>query len=145
MGKPMSYMRTNKSRDIAAFIGVTILAIACLVAAAYHIRVLVDLHQRGVRVEAVVVEIKRGARNSGWAVYRYTPDGGRETIARDKFQLYIKRVKRGQSVNVIYDKNDVKRVTADLGMWTWQAPAIFLFGFAFMAILAFLIWRYRST
>jgi len=64
---------------------------------------------------------------------------------RDTFQQYIRGVNRGESVIVIYDRDDIKKVTADLGIWTWQAPAIFLSGFVLLAILAILIWRHRST
>lgn len=118
--------------------------IACLLAATYHIQIILSLKQHGIHANATVVAIKRGARNSSWAVYRFPLSNAQETIAQDVFQQYIKQVDKDDSIQVIYDKNDPKTVTADLGLWIWQAPAIFLSGFLMLAILAFFIWRKRS-
>jgi hypothetical protein len=141
----MNYFKSQKFKDIAGFIAAIILSTACLAAATFHINVILDLKHHGVRVNARVVDISRGARNSSWAVYQYAIANGQHTTARDKFQQYIKRVHKGETVWVIYHRNDVETVTADLGIWIWQAPAIFLSGFLLLAVLAFFIWRKRST
>jgi hypothetical protein len=141
----VNYFKSQKFKDIAGCIAAIIFSVACLAASTYHIKIILDLKQLGSRADATVVDIERGARNSKWAIYRYLTTDDQDVIARDKFQQYIKRVHKGESVTVMYHKEDVKNVTADLGLWTWQAPVIFLFGFLFLAIIGFLIWRHRAT
>ena len=114
-------------------------------AAVYHIKILIDLEQTGVSITAVVVDIERGARNSSWAVYNFNTEDGQEVTARDAFQQYVIRVEKWESLYVIYDRNNIETVTADLGIWTWQAPLIFFCGFFFLVILAYLIWRHTKT
>lgn len=135
---------SRKFKDIAGLAAAIILSLACLIAAAYHIQVIQDLKHHGLSTEAVVVDFKHGARNSSWAIYRYTLRDGRVIVAKDMFQQYIKQVDLNQTVAVLYHPEDVERVTADLGSWIWQAPAIFLTGFIVLLILAICIWRYRS-
>jgi hypothetical protein len=141
----MNYFRSQRFKDIAGTAAALIIAITSLAAAIYHVYVVLDLKQNGSTVDARVIDIERGARNSKWAVYDYTTEGGQQTVARDIFQQYIKRVRKGQDVRVIYLDREVKTVTADLGVWIWQAPAIFFCGFFILAVIAFFIWRARST
>ena len=122
-----------------------VLAIACLVAAVYHARVIIELNERGVKASATVVDFHRGARNSKWAIYHYTLPDGQQMTTRDIFQQYVKGVEEGDQVDVIYDRDDTGTVTADLGMWIWQAPAIFGSGFVVLSVLSILIWRHRGT
>ena len=91
----MKLFRKKSYRDTAGAIAAIILAIACLVAAVYHTRVLIDLNHRGVKVTATVVDFDRGSRNSKWAVYLYITRSGQETTARDAFQQYVKGVDKG--------------------------------------------------
>lgn len=141
----MTFIQSQKFKDRAGLIAALVLAIACLAAAIYHIRIIVDLQQHGVSTQAIVVDIKHGARNSSWAIYQYSLPDGREIVAKDLFQQYIKQVDRGESVRVLYHRQHVTRVTADLGWWIWQAPVIFLSGFILLAILVDCIWRHRSA
>ena len=141
----MNYFKNKNYKDTAGALAAAILAIACLIAAIYHIKILIDLDRNGIRVHASVVGFERGAKNSKSAIYHYVTESGLEVTARDKFLQYLKRVKKGDSLYVIYDRNDVYTVTADLGIWIWQAPAIFLFGFTFLTILVVLVWHHRAT
>lgn len=141
----MNYFRSQRFKDVAGTVAALIIAITSLVAAIYHLRVVLDLKQHGTVVNARVIDIERGARNSKWAVYDYTTESGQKTVARDIFQQYIKRVHPGQDVRVIYLNRETKTVTADLGVWIWQAPVIFFSGFLILGVIAFFIWRARST
>lgn len=136
----------KKSRvsDRTAAIAAFVLAFASLYAAIYHIRQLLPLLEAGEQADAIVTEIDRGARNTKWAVYRFEAQDARIITARDLFQLYIRRLHKGDHVTVIYDPSDPDRVTADLGLWVWQGPVIFLSGFVFLAILGILIIRFKA-
>lgn len=141
----MAKSNSSPYKDVLGAIAAAVMAIACLVAAVYHISILHQLERHGVRVEAVVVGFERGAKGSRWAIYQYRTLNDQQITARDLFLQYIKGVDKGQSLRVIYDARDASRVTADLGIWTWQAPAIFLFGFIFLFVLTILVWRHRQT
>jgi hypothetical protein len=141
----VNYFKSRKFKDIAGFTAAIIFSVACLAASMYHIKFILDLKQLGLRASATVVDFERGARNSKWAIYRYVTIDDQEVIAKDKFQQYIKRVHKGESVTVIYHKEDVTTVTSDLGLWIWQAPVIFLSGFLLLSIIGFFIWRHRAT
>lgn len=132
-----------KKSDRTAFIACYILAITSLVAAIYHVQLLVPLLKDGKRAEAAVVGIERGFRNSKRAVYQFATETGNQVTARDIFQMYIIRLHKGDHVTVVYDPSDSGHVTADLGLWVWQGPAIFLFGFVFLATFGILILRFK--
>jgi len=140
----MKFQLSKRGNDIAGVGAAIILALASLVACIYHTKILLDLNGNGVSAEALVVDIERGARNSKWAVYRFETESMGIHTTRDKFLQYIKRVKKGDVVQVIYDKNNPKLVTADLGPWTWQAPAIFGSAFVLLVLLPLLIWRHSK-
>ena len=124
------------SKDALGCIAALVIALASLAACLYHVSVLLDLTRNGIRSPAQVVGFERGARNTKWAVYRYSTGTGQTVTARDVFQQYVRRVGKGQAIVVLYDPEEPSRVTADLGPWNWQGPAIFGVGFALTAGLA---------
>ena len=133
----------NKRSDRLGIIACYIMAFASLWAALHQLHILLPLLDEGKRTEAIVVDIKRGAKNSKWAIYQYQAETGKQITSRDQFQMYIIRQHKGDNLIVIYDPENPETVTADLGLWTWQAPAIFLFGFLFLATLGILILQSR--
>jgi uncharacterized protein DUF3592 len=135
-------MKTKVS-DHAAIIACCVLAFASLTGAIYHTLLLLPLLDHGKWVEAVVVGIDNGAKGSKWAVYQFDTDIDQQMTSRDIFQMYFIRLHKGDYITVIYDPNNKRMVTADLGLWNWQGTAIFLFGFVFLASLGVLILRYE--
>lgn len=131
--------------DRTAVIACYILAVTSLVAAIYHIQLLLPLLNDGKRAAAVVIGIDVGAKNSKRAVYQFTTETGKQVMARDIFQMYIIRLHKGDHVTVMYDPSDSSRVTADSGLWVWQGPVIFLFGFFFLATFGILILRFKPA
>ena len=127
-----------------AMLAAVVLALTSLFAAYYHVKYLLPFLDEGERVTALVVDIHRGARNSKWAVYTFHTREGQSVTARDLFQMYFKRLHRGEEVPVLYLPSNPKIVTADLGAWNWQGPAIFLFGFIFLLTIGILILGYRK-
>ena len=132
-----------KISDRTAVIACYILAVTALVAAIYHVQLLLPLLKDGKRAEAVVTGINVGAKNSKRAVYQFATETDKQVTARDLFQMYFIRLHEGDHVSVLYDAADSSRVTADLGLWVWQGPAIFLFGFVFLATLGILVLRFK--
>lgn len=129
----------NKISDRLGIIACYIMAFTSLGAAFYHLHILLPLLYEGKRTEAIVVDIKRGAKNSKWAIYQYQTETGKQLTSRDQIQMYIIQLHKGDHLNVIYDPENPETITADLGLWTWQAPAIFLSGFLFLVTLGVLI------
>ena len=121
-----------------------VLALTSLFAAYYHVKHLQPLLDEGERVTGLVVDIHHGARNSKWAVYTFHTREGQSVTARDLFQMYFKRLHKGEEVPVLYLPSSPEIVTADLGAWNWQGPAIFLFGFVFLLTVGILILKYRQ-
>ena len=119
------------------------MALACLVASIYQTQLLLPLLKNGMRTEAIVVDIHRGAKGSKFAIYQFDTETDQQVTSRDNFQMYFIRLDKGEQVTVIYDPNDTNIITADLGLWNWQSTTIFLFGFVFLAILGLLILRYK--
>jgi hypothetical protein len=138
------FVKTTRVSDRNAAIAAYLLAFVCLVAAIYHIQLILPLLKHGIRTEAVVTEIAAGARGSKKAIYRYQTQTGADMRSRDIFQLYVIRLHKGDRVTVIYDSDDVTTVTADLGLWVWQGPAIFLFGFAFFTVMGIMILKFKA-
>lgn len=134
----------KKISDRAGIIACYILAFASLAAAIYHTQLLLPLLDKGERAEAVVMEIKTGAKSSKWAVYGFNTETGRAVTSRDIFPMYFIRLHQGDHVTVIHDPVETGIVTADLGLWVWQGTIIFLSGFIFLAILGVLILRFKS-
>ena len=132
-----------KVSDRLGIIACYIMAFTSLGAAVYHLHIILPLLDDGIRTEAIVVDIKKGAKNSKWAIYQYQTETGIQLTSRDKFQMYIVRLHKGNHVTVIYDPEKPETVTADLGLWTWQGVVIFMFGFLFLATLGVLILRYK--
>ena len=137
-------VKTARVSDRNAALAAYGLAFVCLVAAIYHIKLLLPLLNYGIRAEAVVTGIAVGARGSKKATYRYQTQTGANVRSRDIFQLYVIRLHKGDRVTVIYASDDVTTVTADLGLWVWQGPAIFLFGFVFFTALGIMILKFKA-
>lgn len=135
---------SKQSKDNLGFLAALVLALLCLAGSLYHVRILLELEEHGVKVPALVVGFKRGARNASWSIYQFSISDGNQITAQDKFQQYIRGVEKGETVQVIYDRRDPSLVTADLGLWTWQAPIIFALGFLFLLVIAFLIRRHSK-
>ena len=121
-----------------------VLALTSLFAAYYHVKYLQPLLDEGERVTGLVVDIDHGAKGSKWAVYAFHTRDGQSITARDLFQMYFKRLDKGEEIPVLYLPSNPKIVTADLGAWNWQGPAIFLFGFVFLLTAGILILKYRK-
>lgn len=135
---------TSKTNDNAGAIAACILAIACLVASFYHVKQLLPLLKEGIKAEAVIIDIKSGAKDSKKAIYQFITDTGKQVTSQDIFQMYIIRQHKGDKATVIYDPSSPETVTADLGPWIWQGPIIFLFGFVFFTTLGILIIRHKQ-
>ena len=132
-------MKSVKPSDRLGAIASFVLAICCLVAAGYHVNLLLPLLKDGVRTEAIVTEIHTGAKGGKWGVYEFETKTGSHVKARDKIQMYIKRLHKGDAITVIYNPSHPDIVTADLGYWIWQGPIIFFLGFILLAVLGLLI------
>lgn len=125
-----------------ALIATVVLVVACLGAGTYLLRKIVTLTEDGLRTEARVAAVERGAKNSKWPVYEFTTVMGFEVKARDITQLMFAPIELGDTVPVIYDPADPSVVTADLALWLWRGPAIFFSGAALVAGLGAAIWIY---
>lgn len=99
--------------------------------------------KNGKHVEAIVIGIERGFRNSKRAIYQFPVETGKTVTARDIFQMYIIRQHKGDHVTVVYDPSNTDNVTADTGLWIWQGPVIFLFGFVFLVTTGILIFHFK--
>lgn len=121
-------------------VATAILGLACLVAGTYLAGELRSLSGSGLRAQALVADIERGARNSRWPVYEFSTDSGAKVRARDVNQLMFAPIDAGDTVSVFYDPADPARVTADLGLWTWRGPIVFFAGAALLAALGAAIW-----
>lgn len=140
----MKWIKTTRVSDRNAAIAAYSLAFVCLVAATYHIKLLLPLLKHGIRAEAVVTGIDVGAKGTKKAIYRYQTKTGVEIRSRDIFQMYLIRLHKGDRVTVMYDPDDATIVTADIGLWVWQGSAIFLFGFAIFTALGILILTFKA-
>ena len=141
----LGILAKSRTSDRTAAIASFFLAIVCVFAAGYHVKLLLPLLKQGVRAEAVVTGIKVGARGSKTAIYRFQTPSGKEIKSRDIFQMYLIRFHKGDHLKVIYDPSETSIVTADLGLWIWQGAVIFIFGVALFSILGFLILKYRRA
>ena len=95
--------------------------------------------KEGKRAEALVIGIDVGVKGDKKAIFQFVTETGRDVTSRDMFDMYIIRLHKGEKVTVVYDPSDTKIVTADLGLWTWQGPAIFFVCFALMAAMGIMI------
>jgi len=118
-----------------------ILAFICLAGGLYQTRLLLHLTNAGKRADAVVVGIDVGAKGGKRAVLQFVTDTGSTAVSRDQFQMMVFRFHKGDHVTALYDPADPGNVTIDLGLWTWQQPVIFYFGFVFLGILGLLLSR----
>jgi hypothetical protein len=114
----------SKSRNLGT--------IACLVFAAlslafgYSIGSQVKYFESaGLRAEALVVGIHRGAKSSKFAIVAFSTAEGRPVEARCAFQMFTIRNETGDAVTVLYDPSDPQSVMIDNGLWNWDQP---LFG-----------------
>jgi hypothetical protein len=132
---------SNRRSTILGIIACYILAFACLAGGVYQTHRLLHLANKGKRADAVVVGIDVGVKGSKRAVLRFVTDTGRTAESRDLFQIMVFRFNKGDHVTVLYDPSDPGIATIDLGLWTWQQPVFFYFGFVFLGILGLLIAR----
>ena len=123
-----------------ALLATTVLTIACFGGGTFLLLKILHLTENGLRAEARVAAIERGAKNSKWPVYEFTTASGLEVRARDITQLMFAPVEMGDSVTVLYDPADPSQVAADLGRWLWRGPAIFFTGSVFCLGLGAAIW-----
>lgn len=136
--------RNQKVSDRAGFVACVILALACLFAASYHTKQLLPLWNNGARAQATVVDIKRGARGSKWAIYNFITSEGQAITSRDMFQMYLIRPDLRDELTVFYSPDNPQVVTADFGWMTWQGTFIFSGGFLLLAGISLLIFRHRA-
>jgi hypothetical protein len=119
-----------------------ILAIACIGAGTFLLLNILHLTENGVRAEACVAAIGRGAKSSKWPVYEFTTAKRLEVRARDITQLMFAPIELGDTVTVLYDPANPSLVAADLGRWLCRGPAIFFISFVLCAGLGAAIWIY---
>lgn len=139
----MKFNRATGISDRAAIFACCFLALTSLAISVYQIQQLAPLLKNGKHAEAVVIGIERGFRNSKRAIYQFPVETGNTVTSRDIFQMYIIRLHKGDHVTVMYDPSDTENVTADTGLWIWQGPVIFLFGFVFLVTTGVLIFRFK--
>ena len=132
-------MNRNDRIGLAA---TAILAIACVGAGVFLLLKILHLTENGLRAEARVAAIERGAKNSKWPVYEFTTATGLEVRARDITQRMFAPIEPGDTVTVLYDPAKPSLVAADLGLWLWRGPAIFFIGSVFCAGLGTAIGTY---
>ena len=118
-----------------------ILAFICLAGGIYQTQFLLHLTNEGKRADAVVVGIDVGAKGSKRAVLQFVTDTGSTAVSHDQFQMLAFRFHKGDHVTALYDPADPGIATIDLGLWTWQQPVIFYFGFIFLGILGLFLSR----
>lgn len=131
----MSVRKADRWGLVACYL----LALACLVAAVYNLQMLVPLLNNGRHADAVVVAVDRGVKGAMNAVFQFVTETGTEVVAQDRLDMYFVRMETGEQVTVIYDPSDPTVVTADLGVWVWQGPAVFLLGFILLVFLGWLL------
>lgn len=125
-----------------ALAATAILAIACIGAGTFLLLKILHLTENGLRAEARVAAIERGAKSSKWPVYEFTTAKGLEIRARDITQLMFAPIELGDTVTVLYDPANPSLVAGDLGRWLWRGPAIFFIGSVLCAGLGAAIWIY---
>lgn len=95
----------------------------------------------GQQTTAHVIGIDKGVKGLKYAVLNYQSYGGADITANDKFPMMFIRHKVNDQVNVIYHSKQNNWVTIDLGLWTWQQPAMFYLGFIILVVLGIVIPR----
>lgn len=121
-------------------IATAVLAVACIGAGTFLLLKILHLTENGLRAEARVAAVERGAKNSKWPVYEFTTAEGLEVRGRDITQLMFAPIEPGDTVTILYDPADPSVVTADLGHWLWRGPAIFFTGSVLCMGLGVAIW-----
>jgi len=116
-----------------------LLALACLAGSIYQASVLLPLLRYGKRVEGAVVDIQVGVKGGKRAVLQFVTDTGDTVESPDLLEMMLIRFSRDDRVTVIYDPSNTDTATIDLGVWTWQEPAFFLFGFILLAVLGIVL------
>ena len=136
---------SNRRSTVLGIIACYILALACLAGGVYQTHRLLSLVNEGKRADAVVVGIDVGVKGGKRAVLQFVTDAGSTVVTRDLFQMMVFRFDKGEHVTVLYDPSDPGIATIDLGLWTWQQPVFFYFGFVFLGILGLLIARAKPA
>jgi len=125
---------STRRSTIPGIIACFILAVICLASGIYHTHRLLFLINEGNRADAEVVGIDVGAKGGKRAVLQFVTDTGRTAVSRDLFLMLAFRFHKGDHVTVLYNPSDPGIASIDLGLWTWQQPVIFYFGFVFLGI-----------
>ncbi len=86
-----------------------------------------------------MADIHVGVKGVKRAVLEFRDKDNRLVRARDIFQLLFIRPERGDHVDMLFDSHDPARVTLDLGLWTWQQPAVFYLSFLFLSGIGLLL------
>jgi len=120
------------------------LALTSLGIAVHETMTITHLLIEGKRADAVIVDIDSGYKRGRKAVLQFTTEADETVTARSLFQMHLIRNHRGDEVTVLYDPADPKVATIDLGIWTWQEPAILYFGFVFLTALSLAMLSLRS-
>lgn len=123
---------SNTVGALAAFV----LALLCF-GFAWHIDdAVVQLEKNGLRADAVVTAIDRGAKNAKTPVVRFTTEDGAEIEAKCMFQMLFKRVETGDRVTVLYDPDAPETVMIDHGAWNREAVFFLIFGGCLLLVIA---------
>ena len=128
---------TNNKTSFWGILACYTLALVCLVGGIYTTNLLVPLIKEGKLADAEVVGIDVGAKSSKRAILQFITDTGSTAVSHDMFEMMIFRFNKGDRVTVLYNPLDVSVVTVDLGLWIWQQPVIFFFGFILLSVLEF--------
>ena len=82
----------------------------------------------GVHADATVIRIKKGAKNSKFAIVGFKANDAEEIEVKSLFQMFIIRNKNGDKVSVLYDPSEPETVMIDNGIWNWDQPSFGLLG-----------------
>jgi len=138
-------IRRNRLLAQLGFLGGLILAFTSLAIGIYQTVLLLQLLQKGKRAHGVVIDIDVGVKGGRRAVFEFITESGKLVRSRDFFQMMLIRHRQGGDVVVLYDPSKLKIATIDMGLWTWQQPAVFYFGFFLLLGVTFFLRRWEST
>ncbi len=104
---------------------------------AWHMNgAIAHLEENGLRADAVVTAIDRGAKNAKTPVVKFTTEDGAKIEAKCMFQMLFKRVETGDRVTVLYDPDAPETVMIDHGAWNREAVFFLIFGGGLLLVIA---------
>jgi len=68
-------------------------------------------------------------------------DTGTIAVSRDQFEMMVFRLHKGDHDTVLCGPADAGIATIDIGLWPWQQPVFFCFGFIFLCMPGLLLSR----